>query len=229
MFVSCIIVAAGKASRMNMHQNKQYINIGEVPVLARTISVFQHCSSINEIVVIINKDDLNTYNNLIGTSFNFPKVKKLAFGGKKRSDSVYSGLINVSEDADIVLIHDGARPFVTDNIIKSCIQGAYNHDACCVAVPVKDTIKEVDELLFVNKTVDRANLWAVQTPQAFKYDLIKKAHEKAKEESFAGTDDAILVERLGKKPFLVMGSYNNIKITTKEDIVFAQFIIEGRM
>lgn len=135
------------------------------------------------------------------------------------------GLREIEPNCDIVLIHDGARPFIKERIIRESIETANNIGASCVAVPVKDTIKRSDPKGFIQETLDRQNLWSIQTPQTFKYDLIMAAHRRALEDSYEGTDDAVLIERLGIPLKLVMGSYDNIKITTKEDLAIAKAII----
>ena len=128
---------------------------------------------------------------------------------------------------DVVVIHDGARPFINDKIIAECIEAALEHGVSTVAVPVKDTVKISEDGDFVEETLERSKLWAIQTPQAFKYDVLISAHKRAAEDGFIGTDDTVLAERLGFKTRLVMGSYNNIKITTKEDLAFAEAIVNS--
>lgn len=149
----------------------------------------------------------------------FTKVSAIVGGGTTRQESVYNGLCAVSDGSDVVLIHDGARPFIDDDLIARCISGVVDFDACAAAVPVKDTIKRVDCSGFVMETPNREELWAVQTPQAFRFGLVMKAHRQALKDGFTGTDDAMLVERLGVPLKLVQGSYSNFKITTPEDII----------
>ena len=228
VFVSAVVVAAGKSSRMNMDTNKQYIEIGGVPVLARTLLAFQNCDKVREIIVVVNGQDILFCKQEIIDNYDLDKVKKLVAGGEERQESVYNGLIEVSEKCDIVLIHDGARPFVREESIYESISAAFEYGASCVAVPSKDTIKSADDDGFVNRTLDRKKLWIIQTPQAFRYELIMDAHRKAMEDGFKGTDDAVLVERLGLPLKLVMGSYDNIKITTQEDLIIGEAIAESR-
>lgn len=224
-FTSAIIVAAGQGSRMNLDINKQYIDICGIPMLARTIKVFEDCKNIDEIILVVNMREILYCKEEIVDRFGFDKVKALVEGGSDRQNSVYNGLNEVREDCGIVLIHDGARPFINEESLINGINAAEKFGASCVAVPVKDTIKSSDNEGFINLTLDRSNIWSIQTPQVFKYSLIKEAHKKAAEDKFLGTDDAVLVERLGYKIKLVMGSYDNIKVTTKEDIAFAEAII----
>ena len=224
--VCAIIVAAGTGSRMNMDVNKQYVDICGKPVLAWTIQAFEDCSRISEIIVVVNEKDIIYCKQNIVERYGFEKVKVLVSGGETRQESVSRGLRQTGEDCGIILIHDGARPFIDDTGIVSSIEAAEEYGAACAAVPVKDTIKSADSMDFVNSTLDRSSLWSIQTPQTFKADLIKNAHRIAAEEDFCGTDDAVLVERLGHRLKLVMGSYFNIKITTQEDLVIAEAIAE---
>ncbi len=222
--VSVVITAAGKGTRMGMSQNKQYIDILGKPVLARTITAFESCDKIDEIILTVNEADIDYCKSCIINKYGFRKVKAAVVGSDTRQRSVYNGLKRVSEGCTIVLIHDGARPFIDTACIEKCISEARLNGASCAAVPVKDTIKQTDTDGFVDKTVDRSSLWSIQTPQTFEYALIMQAHERAEKDGFTGTDDAMLAERLGRRVKLVMGSYYNIKITTGEDIAIAEAI-----
>jgi len=228
LFVCAVVVAAGKGTRMNMGINKQYLEICGKPVLARTLQVFEECRIINEVVLVVNENEILYCKQNIIEEFGFEKVKILVAGGLERQASVYNGLIEIDKRCDIVLIHDGARPFVNEKSITDSIYAAYEFGASCAAVPVKDTVKRSDKDDFVVETLDRNALWLIQTPQTFRYGLIMNAHRKALEDGFIGTDDAALVERLGHKPKLVMGGYDNIKITTREDIPVAEAILNCR-
>lgn len=213
---------------MNSEISKQYMDIAGKPVLARTLERFEECGYINEIVLVINKQDFIYCKQNIIDEFGFTSVKSLVAGGSHRQASVYNGLLELNAKTDIVLIHDGARPFINERTIMRTVNCAMEFGACGAAVPVKDTIKIADHDGFVKETPDRDFLWAIQTPQTFKYDLIMNAHKKAIEDGFRGTDDAMLVERLGTKIKLVMGSYDNIKITTREDLLIAGAIAENK-
>lgn len=221
--VCAIIVAAGKGSRMNMDMNKQYVDIAGKPVLARTLQVFEDCSLVSDIIVVINELDIVFCKQSIVERYGFSKVRVLVSGGETRQESVIKGLQQAGDDG-IILIHDGARPFIDNSIIEASISAAEEFGAACVAVPVKDTIKSSDSESFVTSTLDRSCLWSIQTPQTFKAYIVKEAHRIAAQEGFSGTDDAVLVERQGHRLKLVMGSYYNIKITTREDLVFAEAI-----
>ncbi|MCX5751429.1 MAG: 2-C-methyl-D-erythritol 4-phosphate cytidylyltransferase [Candidatus Saganbacteria bacterium] len=219
MKTSVIITAGGYGKRMGSPSGKQFLEIAGKPILEWTISAFLAIKEINEVIVVINKEDFDKLKHL--------KVK-LAEAGERRQDSVYNGLQKVTEGCDIVVIHDGARPLVTSQLIRASIAGAALHGASVVAVSVKDTIKEVSAEGFILNTADRSLLWAAQTPQTFKYHLIKEAYEKAKSDGFFVTDDASLVERLGYPVKIVEGSYENIKVTTPEDLAVAEQILRLR-
>ncbi len=225
LFVSAVIAAAGQSTRMNMDINKQYIDICGKPVLARTIQVFEDCSLVDEIILVVNRQDIVYCRQNILDEYSFSKVKALVSGGKSRQESVFNGLIEVDAKCGVVLIHDGARPFINEEKIAESINVTIEYGAACVAVPVKDTVKRVDSYGFIEETPDRSALWYVQTPQAFKYDLIMKAHKNALRDGFTATDDSTLIERMGLPVKLVMGEYNNIKITTCEDLKIAEAII----
>jgi 2-C-methyl-D-erythritol 4-phosphate cytidylyltransferase len=224
--ISAVIVAAGKGTRMNMDINKVYVEVYGKPVIARTIEVFEKCSCIDEIILVVGSQELIHCKQNIVDFYGFTKVKTLVCGGRERQNSVYNGILEVSKDCDIVLVHDGARPFLNEENIIDSVDAAYEYGAASVAVPVKDTVKVSDAENFASETLDRSRLWSIQTPQAFRYDIIIQAHERAVKEGFIGTDDAVLVERMGQKMKLVMGNYYNIKITTKEDLSMARAIIE---
>lgn len=226
-FTSVIIVAAGRGTRMNMDISKQYVEVARKPVIARTIQVFEDCEFIHEIILVVNEYDILYCKQEIIEKYGFRKVKSLVTGGSERQNSVYNGLQEVSKSCKVVLIHDGARPFVKEEIILACIQGAQDFEACCAAIPVKDTIKAVSEDGFIKETLNRNELWSIQTPQAFQYHVIMTAQQRAVEEGFLGTDDAGLVERVGFKVKLIKGSYYNIKITTQEDLILAEAIAEA--
>lgn len=223
-YASVVIVAAGRSSRMKMDVSKQFIELDGVPVVIRTIGVFENTKSVGEIVVVVNEDDVAYCEGLI-KSFGIKKVKAVVAGGSERQISVFAGIKMTSNDCEIVIVHDGARPFVTSQIVEETIDSARKHSAAVCAVKVKDTIKKVSPEGLAEETLDRESLWSIQTPQAFARDIIFEAHERAERDKFKGTDDAVLTERIGVKPAVVSGSYYNIKITTREDLIFAKEII----
>ena len=212
-----VIVAAGTGSRMNMGINKQFIKLEGKEIIAYTIEKFYNNSNIEDVVVVVKEDESEFFKKEILDKYNFKNVK-IAYGGKERQDSVYNGLKLLDEKCDVVLIHDGARPFVSDKIIDKSIEEAKEHKAIVVGVPVKDTIKVIDNDKNIVDTPNRSVLWAVQTPQTFDYNILIDAYKDAFKNKFYGTDDAMLVERIGYKVKMLEGSYNNIKITTQEDL-----------
>ncbi len=221
---SLVIVSAGKGSRMKSDLNKQFLKIGNKEVIAHTIDKFYNNKNIDEIIIVIREDEKEFFQENIINKYGYKNIK-IAFGGQERQDSVYNGLKEVDEKSKIVLIHDGARPFVTNEIIKKSIECAKEYNCAIVGVPVKDTIKIVNEKNDVCDTPNRSTLWSIQTPQVFNYSLIMKAHKKAKDDEYYGTDDSMLMEYLGYDVKVVEGSYNNIKITTPEDLKIAEEIL----
>lgn len=223
---SVIIVAAGSGKRMNLDINKQYIKIDGKEIIAHTIDVFYNNENIDEIIVCIKKEEESFFKTEILNKYNFENIK-IAYGGKERQDSIYNGLKKLDSNSDIVLIHDGARPFVSHAIINNVIEETKDKKAVVVGVPVKDTIKVVEDGI-VKDTPSREKLWSAQTPQTFEKDLIVRAYENAYKNNFYGTDDSMLVEFLGQEVKMVLGSYENIKITNPEDINVAKQILELR-
>lgn len=221
-----IIVAAGSGSRMKMNINKQFIKLNNKEIIAYTIEKFYNHENIHEIVVVLKKEEINFFKNEILNKYGLSNVK-IAVGGNERQDSVYNGLKLLDDKCDTVLIHDGARPFVTKEIIDKSIEQAKKHKAVVVGVPVKDTIKVINEDKEIVDTPERSKLWAVQTPQTFEYNILLKAYEEAFKDGFYGTDDAMLVERIGYKVKMLEGSYNNIKVTTPEDIKIGEQILKN--
>ncbi len=227
-YVSAIIAAAGMSNRMKSKINKQFININGKPILAHTLEKFQRCRYIDEIIVVAKEDEINYCKKEIVKRYGFNKVTKIVRGGKERQDSVYNGILALDEKTDIVISHDGARPFVKIKNIVDSIKGASEYGACVVGTPVKDTIKFVKNGEEIDSTPNRNLLWAAQTPQAFKREILMAGYKKAIEDNFVGTDDSILVERLGIEVKIIMGSYENIKITTPEDIIIAESLLKDK-
>lgn len=223
---SVVIVAAGTGSRMKMGINKQFIKLNGKEIIVHTIEKFYNNKNIQDIVVVIKKEEEEFFKTEIIDKYNLSNIK-IAYGGNERQDSVYNGLKSLNQLCEVVLVHDGARPFISDAIIENCIDEAKKHKAIIVGVPVKDTIKVVNDESEVVDTPQRSSLWSVQTPQSFDYKLLVKSYEEAFEDGFYGTDDAMLVERIGHKVKLIEGSYNNIKITTQEDLAIGEKIIGG--
>jgi 2-C-methyl-D-erythritol 4-phosphate cytidylyltransferase len=222
MEVTALLTAAGFGSRMKSGGvSKQYLLLGDRPILAHTLALFERHPLVKRIVMTVPADDLDFCRKAIVERYGFAKVSALVAGGTERQDSVRNGLEACSAAAeDIVLIHDGVRPFVTAETITAAVAAAQECGACVVGVPVKDTVKQVVGDLIV-ATPERKSLWLAQTPQAFRYALIRAAHRAAVADGFTGTDDAGLVERLGRPVAMVAGNYRNIKITTPEDLLIA--------
>ncbi|RBP44850.1 2-C-methyl-D-erythritol 4-phosphate cytidylyltransferase [Garciella nitratireducens] len=224
-YVTAIIVAAGQGTRMKAGVNKQYLLLQGKPILAHTIQVFERCELIHEVIVVVGKNEKLKCLQEIIRPYGYEKVKRIVIGGDTRQQSMYNGLKAVTPHTDIVITHDGARPLIHQEILKKSIQETQIHKATIVGVPVKDTIKMINENGFVHTTPKRDLVWIVQTPQSFSYGLIIEAHERAYKESFIGTDDATLVERIGHPIKIIKGEYDNIKITTPEDLIMAEAIL----
>ena len=223
---AAIVLAAGSGKRMNSQVHKQYLIIQDRPVLYYSLKEFQD-SAVDEIVLVVGKGEEEFCRKEIVDKYGISKVKAIVEGGKERYHSVFEGLKQTS-DADYVLIHDGARPFVNQKIIRRCMLEVPEYQACVVGMPVKDTIKIADEGGYAKQTPDRKNVWMIQTPQTFSYALIYEAYEEMlKTEDTAITDDAMVLERIkGKKSKLIEGSYRNIKITTPEDLLIANVYLQ---
>lgn len=214
-----VIVAAGSGSRMKRDINKQFIKLDGKEIIAYTIEKFYKSEDIDDIVIVIKENEEKYFIENIINKYGFDNIK-LAYGGKERQDSVYNGIKKLNRNCEIVLIHDGARPFVNEDIIKNSIEEAKENNAVVVGVPVKDTIKVVDSDGNIVDTPNRSLLWSVQTPQSFRYEIITRAYEYAYSNDYYGTDDAMLVEHIGYNVKMIEGSYDNIKITTEEDLHF---------
>ncbi|MBQ7900558.1 MAG: 2-C-methyl-D-erythritol 4-phosphate cytidylyltransferase [Clostridia bacterium] len=219
---AAVIVAAGSGSRMGAQIPKQFLNVMNKPVLAYTIEKFQGNKYIDEIVIVTKEEYISFCKNLV-MSCGFSKVSAVVTGGDTRQQSVMRGISQLSDDTDSVFIHDGARPMITDEVITKCAHAIKENNACAVGVPMKDTIKYSDNGSFIDKTVDRSHLWQIQTPQCFKKELIVRCHRMAAEEGFEATDDCMLLEHYGERVALVEGDYENIKITSPQDI----YVMEG--
>lgn len=216
--IVAIVLAAGEGKRMGSGIPKQYMIIKSRPMVYYSLKVFQE-SEVDEIILVTGQDEIDYCKQYIVDKYHFSKVTQIVPGGSERYESVYHGLKAV-EDADYVLIHDCARPMITQRIVTDSIRGAIQFHACVIAVPAKDTIKLVDINGYAKETPPRKDLWVVQTPQSFEYDVVKNAYEKliAAGDTTA-TDDAMVVERYGGvKVKMMLGSYDNIKVTTPEDV-----------
>lgn len=222
---SAVVVAAGSARRME-GIDKVLTPLGEMPVLVHTLYAFQDCPVVGEVIVVTREDLLVEVSRLC-KDFALDKVRKVIVGGKERIHSVQAGLREADPEAELIAIHDGARPLVTQQVIEEAVAAAAQSGAAAPAVPVIDTIKRWEDGLSV-ETIDRSCLRAVQTPQVFEAGLIRAATQKALEDGELLTDDCGAVERLGKKVTLTEGSRENIKITTPLDLVLGEAILQAR-
>ncbi|ANB57094.1 2-C-methyl-D-erythritol 4-phosphate cytidylyltransferase [Anoxybacillus sp. B7M1] len=222
MLYQVVIPAAGQGKRMKAGMNKLLIELQHQPVIIHTLKVFEQDDDCRGIIMVVNEAERPLFVELL-KKFGIKKVISIVSGGIERQHSVYNGLQAVKE-GEIVLIHDGARPFIRLEKIHELVKEAQEHGAAIPAVPMKDTVKKVRNGM-AEETVERSSLWAVQTPQAFRVSLVLEAHKRAQEEGYIGTDDASLVERMGKKVKIVEGDYRNIKLTTPDDLLFAEAIL----
>ena len=220
-----VILAAGQGKRMGAGKNKLLLPLNGVPVLIHTLLVFEHDEECEGIILAIHPSDQQEFTTLI-MQYNLIKNLSFVHGGEERQHSV-SNAIKVVKTEGIVLVHDGARPFIDKATIHKLVMVANEAGAAVVAVPVKDTIKKVENQKIV-ETIERSSLWAVQTPQAFRISILQKAHRLATNQGFLGTDEASVVERIPHQIKIVEGSYDNIKLTTPEDLFFAEAIIRKR-
>ncbi|GFO65741.1 2-C-methyl-D-erythritol 4-phosphate cytidylyltransferase [Geomonas paludis] len=224
-----LIPAAGMGKRMGAGSNKQYLMLDGMPILARTVQTFQEAACIDAIYLISPEQEIPFCRSEVVERYGFTKVRAIVPGGSERQHSVYNGLraIDDIEPEDIVLIHDGVRPFVSVQMLEDAVAAAREAGACVVAVPVKDTVKVVREGV-VAATPPRETLWLAQTPQGFRYGLIRAAHDQAAAAGFLGTDDASLMEWQGQPVRVVQGDYRNIKITTPEDMILAEAFLKEK-
>lgn len=231
--IAAVCLAAGRGKRMESKVQKQYLLLGNKPILYYSLAAFEN-SRVDSVILVVGTGEEEYCRKEIVEAYGFTKVKAVVPGGKERYHSVYQGLLAAGA-CDYVLIHDGARPFLNQEIIERCIEGAKDCNACVAGMPVKDTIKLADADQNIETTPDRSRVWMIQTPQAFSFPLIKEAYSKLMALEAAGkaspvpvTDDAMVVEYfLGEKVRLVQGSYENIKITTPEDMKVAEAFFDG--
>jgi 2-C-methyl-D-erythritol 4-phosphate cytidylyltransferase len=220
-----VIVAAGKGSRMRTTESKQYLLLSGKPILVHTLELFERIADVSSIVLVVGATDLERCRKY-AREYKLGKIVDVIPGGAERQHSVMEGLQALPSDTEWVLVHDGVRPFVTEEQVLACWHQAMRTEAAVLAVPVKDTIKIVNASGQIQSTPERRSLWSIQTPQAFRLSLLLEAHRRAAEDGFLGTDDSILVERLGVAVQVVEGDYYNIKITTPEDLHWAEWIVK---
>ena len=220
---TAIVLAAGQGKRRHSKIQKQFLEIGGKPILYYSMECFQKSPLIQDIILVTGEDMISYCQSEIVEKYGFTKVCKVTAGGKERYDSVYAGLL-CCQDTDYVYIHDGARPFVTEEMIQRGYEAVKRTNACVMGMPSKDTVKLADPSGYIKETPDRKIVWNIQTPQIFSYDLIRGAYESIRKKDMSNvTDDAMVVEQeTGTKILLVEGSYQNIKITTPEDLAVAE-------
>ena len=234
---AAIVLAAGQGRRMQSSIQKQYMLLQGKPLVYYALKEFEE-SAVDDVILVAGKGEVDYCREEIAERFGFHKIRKVVEGGKERYHSVYEGLKAIeglegtAAQCRTVLIHDGARPFITKEIIRSCMEGVAAYRACVVGMPVKDTIKIADDEQFARETPKRSSLWQIQTPQAFEYELIRTAYDKlfSKEEYQNGvTDDAMVVESMTDcRVKMIQGDYRNIKITTPEDMILAEAFLAER-
>ena len=222
MKVGAIIPAAGRGKRIGASVPKQFLEIQGKSLLHHTLTVFASCKLIDYVVLVMPQADVDE----MGEDWlnKYDIVREVVVGGEQRQDSVYNGFNSLEEGTDIVVVHDGVRPFTTPQMIIATVEAAQQHGAAITAIPVSDTVKQAADG-FVKQTVSRDGLWRVQTPQAFQCRLLQQAFKKAKKDSYYGTDEGSLIEYLGERVRIVPGSELNIKITRKEDLVLGESLL----
>jgi 2-C-methyl-D-erythritol 4-phosphate cytidylyltransferase len=223
--VYAIIVAGGQGTRLAGPVAKQYRRLAGVPILARTLCVFDECPAVDRLVAVVPAADIEFVRRGILEPAGLCQNVHVVAGGPQRQDSVCNGLAVVPSMGSLVVIHDAVRPLVTCETITACVDGARRHGACIVGLPVWDTLKRISSSGCVEATLSRERVWIAQTPQTFRADLLRRAHERARSDAVLGTDDASLVERIGEAVHVVRGSPHNIKITTAEDLALAEAML----
>jgi 2-C-methyl-D-erythritol 4-phosphate cytidylyltransferase len=219
---AAIIVAAGRGKRFSGPIPKQFLPLAGRPILSHTLHQFAASPSVDTIWLVVAESDFSYCRQHILTQRSLGVPVRLVAGGSERQHSVYNALQVLPKRRQLVVIHDGVRPLVSTALIEACIQTADAYGACVVGMPAHETIKQADRSNHIACTLNRENIWLVQTPQAFRYELIAQAHRQARQDDFQGTDDAVLVERLGHPVKIIAGSKRNLKITTREDLIMAE-------
>jgi 2-C-methyl-D-erythritol 4-phosphate cytidylyltransferase len=221
-----VIAAAGTGSRMKSKINKQYMLLNSRPVLSYALDVFENYDAIDEVIIVAHPRDLEYCEREIVGRIGYRKVKKVIPGGEKRQDSVRAGLMELDKDTKYVAVHDGARPLLTSALLTRLLKGAEEWGAAIPGIYARDTLKMVDRDGFVSNTLDRSSVVSIQTPQVFRFDELYQAYKMAYEEGFVSTDDAALFEKYIGRVKVVSGDYQNIKITTPEDLIIAQSFVD---
>ncbi len=231
MRVNALIVAAGQGKRIGGEISKPFLPVGNRPLILHTLSRFAESQTVRKVVLLTAGKEVSRCRDLIRSDSQLSCLECILHsGGPRRQDSVRRGLAQLDEDCEVVVIHDGVRPFVSSRLIDRCVEVAFKEGAVVVGVPVRDTIKVISADRRVRKTPTRDSLWEIQTPQVFRIEIIREAYDQAARQGTEATDDAMLVERLGKSVTLLEGQTTNIKITMPEDLLFAEALLrEGRV
>jgi 2-C-methyl-D-erythritol 4-phosphate cytidylyltransferase len=224
--VVAIIAAAGWGKRLGFNGGKQFIQVAGKPLLLHTLLAFEQALTIDSVIIVTNKQQITLCQDLIEKA-GIARVQAIVAGGDKRQDSVRNGLKTCPRDTTICVIHDGARPLIKPDLIDKSVEGLGDYDGVVLGLPAKDTLKQVINSQ-VKTTLDRSVIWQIQTPQVFPYSVLIKAYEKASEDNFYGTDDAVLVERIGGRIKVILGSEENLKVTTITDLKLAEFLLRER-
>jgi 2-C-methyl-D-erythritol 4-phosphate cytidylyltransferase len=223
-----VVPAAGRGARMGSHLPKQFLSLGGLPILVHSLRVLHAVPAVEHIILVVPEADRQYCLTEIVTRHRFAKVTKIVAGGEQRQDSVRHGIQEAGDDAELLLIHDAVRPLITRELVERVIQRAAEVGAAIVAIPMRDTVKRVNHDGVIETTVDRRPLWLAQTPQVFRADVIREAHRKAHIEKFHATDDAQLLEWIGRPVAVVDGSEDNIKITRPQDMAIGEAILAAR-
>ncbi len=227
-WVAAVVPAGGYGTRMGNGTPKQFLQLGDVPLLIHALRVFESSRTITEIVVVVPQDAVEYCQQELLPQFALSKVNTVTGGGARRQDSVWNGLQAVDERTKIVIVHDAVRPFVTGAMVEQVVESAGTHGAAIVAIPLHDTVKQAASDGMIEATLDRQRLWLAQTPQAFRIELLREAHRSSRQADVEATDDAFLVERIGHRIFIVSGSPDNIKVTRPEDLVMGEAILAAQ-
>ncbi len=227
-WVAAIVPAGGRGTRMGNEVPKQFLQLGEVPLLVHALRVLESSKTICEVVVVVPHDAVTYCQKELLPQFAFSKISNVISGGARRQDSVWNGLQAVDVRTEIALVHDAVRPFVTDTMVQKVVDGARTHGAAIVAIPLRDTVKQATPDGMIEATLDRQRLWLAQTPQAFRIELLQEAHQLGRQAGVEATDDAFLVERVGHRVSIVNGSTDNIKVTCQEDLIMGEAILAAQ-
>lgn len=223
-----VVPAAGRGARMGSHIPKQFLSLGGVPILVHSLRVLEAVPAVEHVILAVPEADREYCLREIVARYQFTKVTKVVAGGEHRQDSVRHGVQEVGEEADLVLVHDAVRPLITADLVERVIRRAGEVGAAIVAIPMRDTVKQIGPEGMIEVTVDRGQLWLAQTPQVFRTKVLREAHRKAHLENFHATDDAQLLEWLGHPVAVVDGSEENIKVTRPEDLAIGEAILAAR-